>query len=305
MTDLLPPRLLLVGGGGGRVGRAVLLLFSPAWWIRSVHRRATPGEARQGVEWIPADIAAVSDWGPLLEGVDCVLNVAWYRWTSARAFARLRAGLVELVRAAERLRDLRFLHVSVPEAPPEMERSLPYLREKRVVDATRANSGLSNRIVRPTMLYAPGDRLLGVMLRLMDRYHRFPMFGDGSYHVSPLAAADLASILRQEAAGSLRGTIDLGGPVRYRYRELTDRMFRILGRTPKYFALQRRGALRLAGLMVALGSTLIYPYEIDWLMSDRLGLPPYGGLDRPLQDVAPYLQAETARLRRRASQAQV
>jgi uncharacterized protein YbjT (DUF2867 family) len=300
-----PPRLLLVGGGGGLVGRAVLAEFLPRWRVRSVHRAPVAGEAAAGVEPIHGDVGEVADWGPLLRGIDCVLTVAWYRWAREEQFVRLGAGLRRLIDAASAAGVRRFLHVSVPAAPPELERGLPYLRCKREVDAALAGSGLSYRILRPTLLFGRNDRLLGVMLRSMARYHLFPMFDAGEYHVSPLAAADLARALHRSAFDSLHGTVDLGGPVRYTYRELTDRMFAALGRPPRYLRMSRRTARRLAGTLVALGSTLIYPYEIDWLTSDLLGLAPYPGSDRPLERVEPYLEAEAGRLLRRRPEGQV
>lgn len=284
------PRLLLVGGAGGFVGRAVLPELLPEYTVRSVHRRPAPNEEGH-VEWIRADVAAVSDWSAMMDGVDVVLNLAWYRWESEERFRRLQEGLLGLVKAAAQRGVRRFLHVSVPPASASMEATLPYLFYKRRVDAAVAGSGLSFRILRPTMLFGPGDVLLGVMLRLMRRYPFFPMFGDGRYHVSPIAVADLARVLRREASGSGQGTVDLGGPERLEYRVLTDRMFRALEKKPRYWRLSATGARRLTGLMVALGSTILYPYEVEWLMSDMLGLPPYEGLDSPLINVGAYLDS--------------
>jgi len=252
------------------------------------------------VEWLPQDIAQTRDWGPFLQGVEIVVNLAWYRWESAETFRRLADSLVQLVEASERAGIRRFIQVSVPAAPPSLETDLPYLAEKRRVDGTLASSRLSFRILRPTMLFGPGDVLLGEMVRLMHRYRVFPMFGDGSYHVSPVAVADLAEIVRRECAGTDSGTIDIGGPERFEYRALTDRMFMALGRRPRYWTMSPAGALRLTRLMVRLGSTLLYPYEVEWLVSDRLGLPSYGGLDRPMIAVGPYLD-EIARLGRAAA----
>ncbi len=73
------------------------------------------------------------------------------------------------------------------------------------------------------------------------------------------------------------------------YRELTDRMFRLLGKRPRYWGWSGPTARRLTALLVALGSTTLYPYEVEWLMSDMLGLPPHQGLDTPLKTVEPYL----------------
>ncbi len=288
-TPASSPRLLLGGGGGGLVGRATLPALTPHFRVRSVHRHPAANEG-PGVEWVRADARTVEDWAPLLDDVQVVLNLAWYRWESEAVFRSLHDGLRRLLYAAVRHPVRRFLHVSVPPAPPSIETGLPYLLYKRRFDTALAQSGLSYRIVRPTMLFGPGDVLVGVMAGLMRRYPFFPMFGDGGYHVSPIAVADLARVLSLEARGSAQGTLDLGGPERMTYRELTDRIFRALGKKPRYWRLSAGGARRLTRLLVALGSTKLYPYEVEWLMSDMLGLPPVQGLDPPLEPVGQYIE---------------
>lgn len=291
------PRLLLVGGGGGLAGRSILEEFATDWEIRSVHRHRIASETAPGVEWIGSDVARVTDWTPFLAGVDLVINVAWYRKGSSRVFRPLAEGLSRLIRASERAGTRRWIQVSVPDAPPDLESGLPYLSYKRAVDRALSDSSLSYSIVRPTMLFGPNDKLLTVMLRTVARYHRFPMFGDGEYHVSPLAARDLARILRREAGLSERHTVTAGGPARWRYRDLTDRLFSVLSRTPRYVRFTPRGAVRLARVLEGLGSSLLYAYEVEWLLSDRLGLAPYEGLGSPLQPLEPFLASEATRYR--------
>ena len=292
------PRLLLVGGGAGLVGRALLAEFAPDRLIVSVHPHPAPNERGEHVRWVAADVASVADWSPLLDGVDEIVNVAWHRTGGRRRFAPLADGLVRLVAAAERAGVSRFLHISVPDAPNELERRLPSLYEKRRVDRALASSSLAWTIVRPTMLFGPGDRLATVMLRLIDRYHVFPMFGDGAYHLSPLAAVDLASVVRRELALGRRAIVPAGGPRRWRYRDLTDAMFSALGRPPRYVRLGARTSVGLARAMESVGLSTIYAYEVAWLLSDLLGLPPYEGLATPMGDIAPFLAREAARLRR-------
>lgn len=253
-----------------------------------MHRHPAPNEPPT-VEWVRADARSVVDWAPLLDDVQVVLNLAWYRWASKDAFRTLQEGLIRLVSASVDAGVRRFLQVSVPPAPATLESGLPYLLCKRRVDAALAGSGLSHRIVRPSMLFGPGDVLLGVMLRAIRRYPVFPMFGSGEFHVSPIAASDLARVLVHEAVGTDQGIIDVGGPERFTYRELTDLLFRVVGKSPRYWRLSAAGARRLTQLLVALGSTTLYPYEVEWLMSDLLGLPPHVGLVPPLESVRSYL----------------
>jgi uncharacterized protein YbjT (DUF2867 family) len=294
------PLLLLVGGGGGLAGRAVLREFASDWRIRSVHRSRTESEARAGVEWVRADVATVPNWNPLLDGVDVVINLAWYRRASRARFRSLADGLVRLIEASPGAGVRRWVQLSVPDAPDELERGLPYLVEKRRVDRALAESSLSYSVVRSAMLFGPDDVLLTVMLRTMARYRRFPMFGDGEYHVSPIAAADVARILRREAGLSERHTVSAGGPVRWRYADLTDAMFRALGLPPRYVHLSPTGAIRLARFLEMFGSSLLYAYEVRWLLSDRLGPRPYEGLETALSPVEPFLAREAARYARRS-----
>jgi len=292
-------RLLLVGGGGGLVGRAVLAEFAPSFQVRSLHRHPAPEESGRPVEWVHGDVTTVADWVPLLKHVDLVLNVAWYRTGSARVFAPLAEGLRRLVAAAEAAEVPRFLHISVPQATASIEANLPYMTYKRAVDRSIERSSLSYAIIRPTMLFGPRDKLLTVMLRTMARYHIFPMFGDGDYHVSPIAVRDLARILHREAELDDRHTVTAGGPTRWRYRALTDEMFARLGLRPRYVSFSPRGSVRLARFLESLGSSLLYAYEVEWLLADLLGLPPYEGLDSPLEPLEPFLSTEAVRLRGR------
>ncbi|HEV2519134.1 MAG TPA: NAD(P)H-binding protein [Thermoplasmata archaeon] len=298
MSRPRPSRVLLVGGGHGFVGRAVASELARDHLLRSAHRRPDAWEGEHGIEWMPTDVADRVDWAARLQGVDAVVNLAWYRAGAASRFRSLEAGLGRLLAAAVDAGLERFVHVSVPEAPEALERSLPYLLYKRQFDRSLARSGVPYTILRPTALFGPSDKLLGIMMRAMWRYPWFPMFGDGTYRLSPLSVADLARVVRLTLASPHSGTFDLGGPVGYRYRELTDGMFRALGKPARYWHLSPKGSLRLARLLESLGSSLIYRYEVEWLMSDRLGLAPSKEFDFPLERVEPYLALRATALRR-------
>jgi uncharacterized protein YbjT (DUF2867 family) len=289
------PRLLLVGGGGGLLGRAVLERFAPDWTIRSVHRHPVAREATLGVEWVQRDVGEIPDWAPILRDVDAVVNLAWYRWGSELRFRTLFEGL-QRMRAAASASGAVVVQVSVPPAPSALETGIPYLTYKRRFDAAVAGGGGRYAVVRPTLMFARGDVLLGTMLRQIHRYPFFPLFGDGSYRLSPIAAADVARAIHRAANDPPNSTVDLGGPVAYRYRDLTDRMFALVGKPPRYWRLSPRGGRRLAALLQSLGSSLLYAYEVDWLLSDTLALPPSRFLDGPLERVEPYLQAEAAQI---------
>ncbi|MCI4332853.1 MAG: hypothetical protein L3K01_03875 [Thermoplasmata archaeon] len=288
-------RVLLVGGGGGLLGRAVLESFAPSWRVRSLHRHAVARESELGVEWVPADVAALTDWKPVLKDVQAVVNLAWYRWGPESRFRSLYDGL-ERMRLAASGTGIPVVQVSVPPAPAHLETGLPYLTYKRRFDGAVAAGGAPFAILRPTLMFARGDVLLGSMLRQILRYPVFPMFGDGRSRLSPIAASDVARSIERAASNPPNATWDLGGPVAYRYRALTDRMFALLGKRARYWTLSPSGSRRLAALMQAFGSTLLYEYEVEWLLSDTLALPPSPSLNGPLQRVEPFLRVEAERL---------
>ncbi len=75
------------------------------------------------------------------------------------------------------------------------------------------------------------------------------------------------------------------------------------GEPPGYWSLSPRSSLRLARLLEGVGSRLLYAYEVEWLLSDMLGVEPYARWERPLLPVEPFLDREGLRLRPRRSAA--
>jgi uncharacterized protein YbjT (DUF2867 family) len=283
------PRLVVIGGCGGLVGRAVLEECRSEFRIRSVHRRRAPEDALEGVEFVRADLSEPGDWRAILQGADTVLTLAWYRSGRDRRFASLAKGLESLITAAAHANVRRFVYLSVPPAPDALEARLPYLVRRRQVERHLSQSGLNHVILRPSMLFGSGDRLATVMLRTIHRWGRLPLFDQGLYHLSPLATADLARIVRREASTSTSSYLEFGGPRRWTYRALADRMFEVMGRPPKYLHLSAKGGERLARMLEWSGFTLLYAYEVEWLVSDRLGLAAYSGLAQPMRDIDPFL----------------
>jgi len=68
---------VLVTGAGGFIGRAaVQRLLDAGLEVRALVRRPYPGQDPRAQYVTVADLAAVADWGPLLDGVDAVLHLA-------------------------------------------------------------------------------------------------------------------------------------------------------------------------------------------------------------------------------------
>jgi NADH dehydrogenase len=91
-------------------------------------------------------------------------------------------------------------------------------------------SGLSHAIIRPSLIAAPGNEALGMMLRMLRLAPVVPVIGNGLYQMQPVAAEDAAEafVTAVENAGIV-GTFDIAGPEALTYHQMLDQLERALG----------------------------------------------------------------------------
>lgn len=267
-------RVLLVGGGGGVVGRGIVDELASRYDIRSYHRSPAPGEKGR-VEFVAGDLHQIDRFPQLLQGVDAIVNVVWYREPGPdRLFVRTVAALNALVAEARRANISRFVQISLPPAPPELEARTPYLKRKREFEAGLSRSGIPTTLLQPSAIFAPGDRLISVMLDLLRRHHHFPLWGDGGYHLSPISNRDVGALVGEALEGRLPPVQLVGGPERMTYLELLALLQSHLGVRRKLVRVSPTFGRIAVQLFNALGWHVLYTYEYDWLLSDMLGLRP-------------------------------
>lgn len=272
-----PSTILLVGGGTGVVGSGIVAELADRYRILSAHRHPDPQESPK-VTFVPFDILAGPPTPSQFQGVDAVVNVVWYREPGPDArFARLSEALGAMAEVASKAGVRRFVQLSLPPAPERLETRVPYLRRKREFESRLQKQSFDVTLLQPSAIVAPHDRLIQVMLRLMRRYRHFPMWGDGGYHVSPIHTRDVGWLVGEALEGRLPRVLRVGGPVRYTYRELVDLIGRAAGRPPKLVHVSPSLGRAVVQMMNAVGNHALYTYELDWLLSDMLGLPPHGG----------------------------
>ena len=126
-----------------------------------------------------------------LEGADTFYNTYWVRFTRGDvSFERAieRSGL--LFRSAERAGVRRVVHVSVTN--PDSDSPFPYFRGKATVEEMLATTCASWAVVRPTVIFGPGDILMNNIAWLLRRFPFFAVPGDGRYRVRPVHVDDVA-----------------------------------------------------------------------------------------------------------------
>jgi uncharacterized protein YbjT (DUF2867 family) len=205
--------------------------------------------------------------------------------TFERAVAR--AGV--LVDRARRAGVRRIVHVSVSNASEASD--LPYYRNKGRLERLVREAGMEFTILRPALVFGPGDILLNNIAWFLRRVPVFGVFGDGTYRVQPVSLDGFAGLIAEAIDAPGAGTVtDVAGPTDYTYLEMVRLIRHAVGsraalvKMPAWLALV---ASRAAGFIVrdviltrdeAMGLTQEYLYSSnpqrvgisleDWLERD-------------------------------------
>ena len=259
-------RVLLTGATGLLGGELLNLLLAGGYETRCLLRQNSQNASRldgEHVEVFRGDAGDEEDIYGALDNVDALLHVAGIEHSPA------------VVRAARRARVGRLVVVGSTSAHSAYAfRSGPKLEMEAVVRA----SGLAWTVVRPTMIYgSERDRNVHRLLRFIDRWPVFPMFGPGTNLWQPVYHQDCArgvleALKRPEA---VHNTYDLPGAEPLMYLDLVKTAAAALGSEPLIarlpiepvrLALVAAERLRLplpidSGQVTRLREDKAYPYE--------------------------------------------
>jgi len=193
------PRLrICVLGGTGFVGtELVSRLAAAGHWVRVPTRKLSRGmhlNVLPTVELITANVHEPRVLGELLAGTDVAINlVGILNQGRGARFAQVHVELVaRLIEEARNARVRRLLHMSslgADEAAPS-----EYLRSKgRAETLVRAAQGLESTILRPSVIFGPGDSLTNRFAQLLRLGHGVIPLARASARFAPVAVEDVAS----------------------------------------------------------------------------------------------------------------
>jgi len=205
----------------------------------------------------------------ILAGTDTLYNSYWVRSPhQGTSFEAAVANSRTLIEAAEDAGVRRIVHFSVSNV---RDSSLPYFRGKARVERLVEASDLGHAVLRPTLIFGLGDRLVNNLAWLLRRSPVFPVFGDGHYRVRPVYVEDVADLAVELGGESDDRTVDVAGPDEFTFEAFArllarhlDARCRIVHGPP---ALANLGA-RVLGAM--LDDVLLTRNEIRGLMDGLL-----------------------------------
>ena len=216
---------VLVTGATGLLGRQVVeRLLATGHSVRAMVRR--PGsEAVFATPPTEVCYGDVTDPNALTEACrdisEVIHLVAVIRGGNRQFDAINRQGTANVVAAAKDAGSVRrFIHVSALGAAnaPDLE----YLHSKWQGEQAVRDGGLPYVILRPSLIFGPGDEFTTAVAALVRAAPVTPIIGSGNNRLQPIHVDDVARCIVLAVGGNIRGsqTLDIGGPQRMSYIEI-------------------------------------------------------------------------------------
>ena len=292
-SHLLPELL----GAGHRV---VALVRSPASGEKVTRR--LPAALAANLELRTGDVDRPATLPAALAGVDAVVHLVAIPRDSNGGRQLLAVnldGTRNLVAAMQASGVMRLVHLGA--LGVEDREELHYAKSKARAERAVRESGLDWTILKPSLLFGPGDGFFNIVADLVRVSPGIvPVPGDGKSRFQPLHVGDLALCLRLslERPETVGHAFELGGPRVWTYREITAEVCRGMGRRRAILPMPVPLIRLVAGAAEAVH--LPFPVATDQLRQlalDNVG--PLDGVHSAFGFVPRRMEGELQYLRRR------
>lgn len=225
------PGLVTVFGGSGFLGRSIVVrLAAHGFTVRiavrhpekagALERRDRAGE----VQSVSADVRDEASVASAVAGAQAVVNaVGLYLERGAETFEAVHVrGAEQVARQASRAGAGQLVHISGIGADPGSPSA--YVRARAKGERVVASAFDGATILRPSVLFGPGDSFFNSLAGIARRSPLLPLFGSGDTRLQPVYVDDVAeAAARALATPAARGrAYELGGPGTFTYRELVE-----------------------------------------------------------------------------------
>jgi uncharacterized protein YbjT (DUF2867 family) len=238
-------------------------------------RTLTNHPQRPGAQELEVDVAPLNftDRAALvdsLRGADTFYNTYWVRFRHGNiGFGDAVANTRILMSAASEAGVRKVVHISV--SNPSLDSHLDYYAGKARTEELVRESGLPWAIVRPTLIFGPGDILINNIAWLLRNMPIFVIPENGRYRVQPVAGEDVADIAIWAAAQPENVVVDAAGPEVMTYAEMVDSVAITVHRRPRIVHLSSRLTLAagdVVGLFVR--DVVLTRQELEGLIEELL-----------------------------------
>jgi len=243
--------MIFVTGATGYTGRWVVAqLLKRKETVRCLVRETSRLDDLEhpNVSLVVGNLEDVDVWAETLIGADALISVAHIQYAPFVIEACQRVGISRVVFLSS---TWRFSKVMTPVVAS-------VIRGEEAVES----SGLDYTILRPTMIYGPGDdRNISRLRALIKRWPIMPVFGSGEQHVQPVFVGDVAkgvvdALFCDEAIGK---RFELGGGSVLTYNEMID----VLSNSVERLLVKVHIPISIGLLLAFLGNRLFSQFPIQ------------------------------------------
>ena len=226
--------MILVTGGTGFVGSHLIKrMRAEGLPVRAIVRN--PDKARGltdlGVEVLRGDVSDQASLDKAAEGVERIVHlVGIIQESSGATFQTVHVdGTRNLLEAAKKNHVRHFFYQSALGTRPNAKSE--YHRTKWAAEELVRASGISYTILRPSLIYGPGDQFtirLAEMIRLSPL---LPVVGSGKSKIQPIFIDDVVTCILTAVRSDccFNEIYEIGGPQQLTYEEVTIAIADALG----------------------------------------------------------------------------
>jgi NADH dehydrogenase len=226
--------MILVTGGTGFVGSHLIRrLRKDGIPVRAVVRNPDRAQSIKdlGVDVVRGDVSDKASLEKAAMGCERVVHlVGIIQETSAATFKRIHVdGTKNLLEAAKKADARHFFYQSALGTRPGAMSA--YHKTKWEAEELVRASGISCTILRPSLIYGPGDQFtirLSEMIRLSPV---LPVIGSGKSRIQPIFIDDVVACIAKAVSSDccLNEIYEIGGPEQLTYEEVTVAIAEALG----------------------------------------------------------------------------
>jgi uncharacterized protein YbjT (DUF2867 family) len=220
-------RRVTVFGGTGFLGRRIVRHLQDAdFGVRIASRHPDRGRSLfsrdvSGIELFRADVDDDGSVASAVSGAWAVVNaVSLYVEHEQRTFQSVHVEAARRVAMLARRAGVETL-VHISGIGADARSASRYIRSRGRGEAAVLDAFPSAKLIRPAVMFGPGDAFLTPLLTMLRHMPVFPMFGSGETRLQPAYVEDVAeAIVRVLGAPAVRQRYELAGPRVYTYQEL-------------------------------------------------------------------------------------
>src|SRR5262245_21728489 len=243
---------------GGAIARRLLEAGEA---VTTLSRRPEPDHplaARVPYERLQFDDAAALTAS--LRGARALYNTYWIRFPRGSVtWEAVLANTRTLFEAARAAGVERVVHISVSNASEESP--FGYFRAKALSERELRDSGLPHAIVRPTLVFGPGDLLVDNIAWVLRHFPLFPAPAGRTYPIQPVSLEDVAELAVSAQDGAC---VDAAGPDVLPFDRVVRLVRAAVGSRAAVVRTPRSVSLALADVVGrALRDVLVTPTELE------------------------------------------